>query len=306
MPPRRRRDRGDDRLGQALGAPARAARRAGAGPAATCWPSCRRSISCWSRASSATPFPKLEVHRAANGKPLLHPDDPHIVAIASDAPLPQAERAGGRARRHRGDRRRAARARRRRCERGAAAHAERADGAAHRRLLRLRRPAAAGRRHGAADRRARRAGGRDRERAARRGARPRARRSDVVAPLDLPPFDNSAVDGYAVRHADLDAAGETRLAVAGRVTAGSAATAPLGAGEAIRIFTGAPMPAGADTVFMQEDVPRRGRRRHRAAGPQARRQPPARRRGRARGRGRAAGRPAARARRTSRSPPRSA
>ena len=44
--------------------------------------------------------------------------------------------------------------------------------------------------------------------------------SDVVAPIDLPPFDNSAVDGYAVRHADLDAKAETRLPVVERVTAG--------------------------------------------------------------------------------------
>jgi molybdopterin molybdotransferase len=77
---------------------------------------------------------------------------------------------------------------------------------------------------------------------------------DVAAPIDLPPFDNSAVDGYAVRHGDLDAKGETRLAVVERVTAGRAAAHALGAGEAARIFTGAPMPSGADTVFMQEDV----------------------------------------------------
>lgn len=77
---------------------------------------------------------------------------------------------------------------------------------------------------------------------------------DVVAPIDLPPFDNSAVDGYAVRHADLDATAETRLAVVERVTAGHAAARSLPAGAAVRIFTGAPMPAGADTVFMQEDV----------------------------------------------------
>jgi molybdopterin molybdotransferase len=56
-----------------------------------------------------------------------------------------------------------------------------------------------------------------------------------------------------VRHADLDAKEETRLAVSDRVTAGHAAARALAAGEAIRIFTGAPMPAGADTVFMQED-----------------------------------------------------
>jgi molybdopterin molybdotransferase len=85
-------------------------------------------------------------------------------------------------------------------------------------------------------------------------ARGRVLAADVIAPLDLPPFDNSAVDGYAVRHADLNADAETRLAVEGRLTAGSAALAALGPGAAARIFTGAPMPAGADTVFMQEDV----------------------------------------------------
>lgn len=77
---------------------------------------------------------------------------------------------------------------------------------------------------------------------------------DVAAPISLPPFDNSAVDGYAVRHADLAKDGETRLKVTGRLQAGSAANAELEKGEAIRIFTGAPMPQGADTVFMQEDV----------------------------------------------------
>jgi molybdopterin molybdotransferase len=85
-------------------------------------------------------------------------------------------------------------------------------------------------------------------------ARGRVLARDVAAPLDLPPFDNSAVDGYAVRHCDLAAKDETRLKIVGRLTAGSAAAHPLGAGEAMRIFTGAPMPAGADTVFMQEDV----------------------------------------------------
>ena len=78
--------------------------------------------------------------------------------------------------------------------------------------------------------------------------------ADVIAPVSLPPFDNSAVDGYAVRHADLDAKSDTRLGIVGRLQAGAAAVAALGTREAIRIFTGAPMPAGADTVFMQEDV----------------------------------------------------
>jgi molybdopterin molybdotransferase len=89
-------------------------------------------------------------------------------------------------------------------------------------------------------------------------ARGRVVAADVVAPIDLPPFDNSAVDGYAVRHADLAAEAETRLRVTERVTAGHAAAHALRAGEAIRIFTGAPMPTGADTVFMQEDVRRDG------------------------------------------------
>ncbi len=76
---------------------------------------------------------------------------------------------------------------------------------------------------------------------------------DVASPEDLPPFDNSAVDGFAVRHADLAAAADTRLIIAERVRAGHAAAHPLAPREAIRIFTGAPMPVGADTVFMQED-----------------------------------------------------
>ena len=76
---------------------------------------------------------------------------------------------------------------------------------------------------------------------------------DVIAPVDLPPFDNTAVDGFAVAHAALKHNAETRLAIVDRVAAGHAAARPVGPGEAIRIFTGAPMPQGADTVFMQED-----------------------------------------------------
>jgi molybdopterin molybdotransferase len=76
---------------------------------------------------------------------------------------------------------------------------------------------------------------------------------NVVAPINVPPFDNSAVDGFALRGDDLVADGERRLAIVGRVAAGGAGHYALGAGEAIRIFTGAPMPDGADTVFMQED-----------------------------------------------------
>src|ERR1700731_972958 len=78
--------------------------------------------------------------------------------------------------------------------------------------------------------------------------------SDITAPISLPPFDNSAVDGYAVRAADLDRTAETKLAITDRVTAGRAAARVLAPHAAIRIFTGAPMPAGADTVFLPEDV----------------------------------------------------
>ncbi len=92
------------------------------------------------------------------------------------------------------------------------------------------------------------------ERVALKDLRARVTATDALAPVDLPPFDNSAVDGYAVRHADLAAEGDTRLAVSGRLTAGSAASISLNPGQAIRIFTGAAMPLGADTVFMQEDV----------------------------------------------------
>jgi len=92
------------------------------------------------------------------------------------------------------------------------------------------------------------------ERVPLRGARGRVVAVDVKAPGDLPPFDNSAVDGYAVRHADLREDGDAQLAIAGRLTAGARADIALKPGQAIRIFTGAAMPAGADTVFMQEDV----------------------------------------------------
>ncbi len=78
---------------------------------------------------------------------------------------------------------------------------------------------------------------------------------DLLATLQLPPFTNSAVDGYAVRGEDLPTGDARSFRVAGRLQAGSAAAgAAVPPGEAVRIFTGAPMPAGADTVFMQEDA----------------------------------------------------
>jgi molybdopterin molybdotransferase len=92
-----------------------------------------------------------------------------------------------------------------------------------------------------------------REKISLREALGRVVATDIVAPVDLPPFDNSAVDGYAVRGDDIDVTRERRLAIIDRVAAGRAAAHAVKPGEAVRIFTGAPMPAGADTVFMQED-----------------------------------------------------
>lgn len=76
---------------------------------------------------------------------------------------------------------------------------------------------------------------------------------DLIAPFAVPPHANSAVDGYAVRFEDLSPDGETVLRVVGRAAAGHPERRALQPGEAIRIFTGAVMPEGADTVMMQED-----------------------------------------------------
>ncbi len=76
---------------------------------------------------------------------------------------------------------------------------------------------------------------------------------DLIAPADVPAHDNSAVDGYAVYFDDLDPNAETVLPVAGRATAGHPLRRTAQRGEAIRIFTGARMPEGPDTVMMQED-----------------------------------------------------
>ena len=74
---------------------------------------------------------------------------------------------------------------------------------------------------------------------------------DAVSPLQVPPLDNSAMDGYALRCADVVAPGAV-LPVSQRIPAGSVGT-PLRPGTAARIFTGAPVPLGADAVVMQED-----------------------------------------------------
>ena len=75
---------------------------------------------------------------------------------------------------------------------------------------------------------------------------------DVVSGLSVPPADNSSMDGYALRTADVSAVG-TQLPVSQRIAAGSAG-APLAQGTAARIFTGAPIPDGADAVVMQEET----------------------------------------------------
>jgi len=79
----------------------------------------------------------------------------------------------------------------------------------------------------------------------------------VDAAEEVPPFDNSAVDGYAVRSSDV-ASVPVELVVVGEIAAGAAPSRSVGPGEAIRIMTGAPMPPGADGVVMVEDSERVG------------------------------------------------
>src|SRR6266436_4718759 len=83
---------------------------------------------------------------------------------------------------------------------------------------------------------------------------------NVRAGMDVPPTDNSAVDGYAVASADIPASGTRALEVVAELAAGSVFAGTLRPGQALRIMTGAPMPAGADTVFPQEVVERQGDR----------------------------------------------
>ena len=75
---------------------------------------------------------------------------------------------------------------------------------------------------------------------------------DVMSPIDLPPWDNSAMDGYATRSADV--AEDAELTVIETIPAGRFPSKPVGPGQATRIFTGAPLPQGADSVIRQEDT----------------------------------------------------
>ncbi|MCR9085609.1 MAG: molybdopterin molybdotransferase MoeA [Rhodobacteraceae bacterium] len=79
---------------------------------------------------------------------------------------------------------------------------------------------------------------------------------DAIARREQPPFAASAMDGYAVRGAETESG--TRLCVIGEAAAGHAFAGPVGAGEAVRIFTGAPLPEGTDRIVIQEDVTRDG------------------------------------------------
>ncbi|RMF85125.1 MAG: molybdopterin molybdenumtransferase MoeA [Nitrospinota bacterium] len=80
----------------------------------------------------------------------------------------------------------------------------------------------------------------------------------VRAPLSLPPFAQSAMDGYAVRAEDTQGGGEIRLRVIGRIAAGQAPRVKLAPGTAVRIMTGAPLPEGGTAVVKQEETRCRG------------------------------------------------
>jgi molybdopterin molybdotransferase len=90
--------------------------------------------------------------------------------------------------------------------------------------------------------------------------------AELVAPADLPPADLAAMDGYALDSRQAQGA-LNELAVAGRLLAGQQASAPLGAGQCLRIMTGAPMPSGCDAVAILEDVQVLGGERVRVPGP---------------------------------------
>lgn len=77
---------------------------------------------------------------------------------------------------------------------------------------------------------------------------------DLVSGRDIPGFDNAAVDGYAIKYADLASGEKDRIAVSSYIQAGQTENRPLKPGTSARIFTGAKIPEGADTVVMQEDV----------------------------------------------------
>jgi molybdopterin molybdotransferase len=96
------------------------------------------------------------------------------------------------------------------------------------------------------------------ERLAIRTALGRVLAEDVVSPFNVPAHDNSAMDGYAVRFADLKPDGEVTLKIAGSSFAGAPYQGTLKAGECVRIMTGGVVPAGTDTIVMQEHAKANG------------------------------------------------
>ncbi|MBI3326653.1 MAG: molybdopterin molybdotransferase MoeA [Nitrospinae bacterium] len=99
---------------------------------------------------------------------------------------------------------------------------------------------------------------RERERLASKEALGRILAEDIRAPFDIPALPNSARDGYALHGAHLPSSGSVRLQVVAEIPAGTHYDAAIRAGEAVRIFTGAPLPPGTDTVVMQEHVQHEG------------------------------------------------
>ncbi len=96
------------------------------------------------------------------------------------------------------------------------------------------------------------------EQLALRNALDRILAEDICSPINVPAYANSAMDGYAVRSADIPSTAQATLQIIGTALAGHPVAAGLGAGQAVRIMTGAKLPDGADTVIMQEDAIRRG------------------------------------------------
>src|SRR5262249_6916339 len=93
----------------------------------------------------------------------------------------------------------------------------------------------------------------DAERVPLEHARGRVLAEDLAAGLTQPPFDASAMDGYAVRAEDVSVLPAT-LRLIGEALAGRGFAGVVGQGEAVRIFTGAPVPSGADTIVIQENT----------------------------------------------------
>lgn len=91
-------------------------------------------------------------------------------------------------------------------------------------------------------------------------ARERVLAEDLLAPFDVPSADNSAVDGYAVASDDVPTGAPRDLDVVAELAAGAVFEGAVAPGQTVRIMTGAPMPRGADTVYPQELVERRGER----------------------------------------------